>query len=642
MGLHRPFKPPKSTTTAVDPAPPVFSKHEDLHKGHKPDQDPNRHHQQKQQINGHKPSSSRSHGQSSSTSRDVKTSQRSATSNKSSSSKSKSQNTKSSSQSLGRKPSRSGSGTSTSSTDLWIAAANASADEEKRNALLSSEQSSEHSTPSVESYYDEEIVEENVDFNEISGQEQELNLFPDRTPTIRFDEYDEMQTVLHINDYTKHEINRSWYKRPDYDKMVQLARKTAEKAEQRKKELQLEEQEERRRQLDEDTENDAQQRSSSSQKNRRSSRGGSSRGARTGDDDDEKSGESREDERSSSKHSRKTGRGESNGSSNKRTSKDDSTKSNDGKTKEKKKPIEYRGLEAWTASGASKVKLLKESSIELVWNEQSKQWDNGTFNPDTIRAVYVPVSETALQAAYERGKNDALIVQKLLEMDRLAAEKKKRRKFLGKSKALVKKSVKLTGKSVQQTGKLMKKTTKVTTKVAKEATKRSLKAGIATATLDPRMMKEAMKVSKRRECKHEVIRTPSRANTDGSIDGSQHSEGEVYTPSVEFEDSDRSGKQTAAGNGNPSSDPTAVEHAESSMTDSTPPPGVPRDSLEKAHKEEHKTKTKHKLKLLGVVPIPGTKKTWYKEDRREKRAEKRIQKQKRRPSWEVGTADGKY
>mmetsp|Transcript_17224 Transcript_17224/g.41857 ORF Transcript_17224/g.41857 Transcript_17224/m.41857 type:complete len:639 (+) Transcript_17224:440-2356(+) len=638
MGLHRPFKPPKSTTTAVDPAPPVFSKHEDLHKGHKPDQDPNRHHQQKQQINGHKPSSSRSHGQSSSTSRDVKTSQRSATSNKSSSSKSKSHNTKSSSQSLGRKPSRSGSGTSTSSTDLWIAAANASADLESRNALSSSD----HSTPSVESYYDEEIVEENVDFNGISGQEQELNLFPDRTPTIRFDEYDEMQTVLHINDYTKHEISRSWYKRPDYDKMVQLARKTAEKAEQRKKELQLEEQEERRRQLDEDTENDAQQRSSSSQKNRRSSRGGSSRGARTGDDDDEKSGESREDERSSSKHSRKTGRGESNGSSNKRTSKDDSTKSNDGKTKEKKKPIEYRGLEAWTASGASKVKLLKESSIELVWNEQSKQWDNGTFNPDTIRAVYVPVSETALQAAYERGKNDALIVQKLLEMDRLAAEKKKRRKFLGKSKALVKKSVKLTGKSVQQTGKLMKKTTKVTTKVAKEATKRSLKAGIATATLDPRMMKEAMKVSKRRECKHEVIRTPSRANTDGSIDGSQHSEGEVYTPSVEFEDSDRSGKQTAAGNGNPSSDPTAVEHAESSMTDSTPPPGVPRDSLEKAHKEEHKTKTKHKLKLLGVVPIPGTKKTWYKEDRREKRAEKRIQKQKRRPSWEVGTADGKY
>mmetsp|Transcript_17223 Transcript_17223/g.41852 ORF Transcript_17223/g.41852 Transcript_17223/m.41852 type:complete len:640 (+) Transcript_17223:440-2359(+) len=639
MGLHRPFKPPKSTTTAVDPAPPVFSKHEDLHKGHKPDQDPNRHHQQKQQINGHKPSSSRSHGQSSSTSRDVKTSQRSATSNKSSSSKSKSHNTKSSSQSLGRKPSRSGSGTSTSSTDLWIAAANASADLESRNALSSSD----HSTPSVESYYDEEIVEENVDFNGISGQEQELNLFPDRTPTIRFDEYDEMQTVLHINDYTKHEISRSWYKRPDYDKMVQLARKTAEKAEQRKKELQLEEQEERRRQLDEDTENDAQQRSSSSQKNRRSSRGGSSRGARTGDDDDEKSGESREDERSSSKHSRKTGRGESNGSSNKRTSKDDSTKSNDGKTKEKKKPIEYRGLEAWTASGASKVKLLKESSIELVWNEQSKQWDNGTFNPDTIRAVYVPVSETALQAAYERGKNDALIVQKLLEMDRLAAEKKKRRKFLGKSKALVKKSVKLTGKSVQQTGKLMKKTTKVTTKVAKEATKRSLKAGIATATLDPRMMKEAMKVSKRRECKHEVIRTPSRANTDGSIDGSQHSEGEVYTPSVEFEDSDRSGKQTAAGNGNPSSDPTAVEHAESSMTDSTPPPGVPRDSLEKAPpKEEHKTKTKHKLKLLGVVPIPGTKKTWYKEDRRDKRAEKRIQKQKRRPSWEVGTADGKY
>ena len=86
--------------------------------------------------------------------------------------------------------------------------------------------------------------------------------------------------------------------------------------------------------------------------------------------------------------------------------------------------------------------------------------------------------------------------------------------------------------------------------------------------------------------------------------GSQHSDGEVYTPSIDLEDSDRSGKQTAAGNGYSSSHPPVVEHAESSMTDTTPPPAVPRDSLEKAHKEEHKTKTKHKLKLLGVVPIP--------------------------------------
>lgn len=50
---------------------------------------------------------------------------------------------------------------------------------------------------------------------------------------------------------------------------------------------------------------------------------------------------------------------------------------------------------------------------------------------------------------------------------------------------------------------------------------------------------------------------------------------------------------------------------------------------------------KSKLKLLGVVPIPGTKKV-YKEDRREKKAEKRIQKQARRPAWEANVSTGKY
>jgi hypothetical protein len=52
-------------------------------------------------------------------------------------------------------------------------------------------------------------------------------------------------------------------------------------------------------------------------------------------------------------------------------------------------------------------------------------------------------------------------------------------------------------------------------------------------------------------------------------------------------------------------------------------------------------KKKSKLKLLGVVPIPGTKKV-YKEDRREKKAEKRMQKQSRRPAWEAGVSTGKY
>lgn len=47
------------------------------------------------------------------------------------------------------------------------------------------------------------------------------------------------------------------------------------------------------------------------------------------------------------------------------------------------------------------------------------------------------------------------------------------------------------------------------------------------------------------------------------------------------------------------------------------------------------------LKLLGVVPIPGTKKV-SKEERRVNRMEKRIQRMPRRPSWEAGVSDGKY
>jgi hypothetical protein len=50
---------------------------------------------------------------------------------------------------------------------------------------------------------------------------------------------------------------------------------------------------------------------------------------------------------------------------------------------------------------------------------------------------------------------------------------------------------------------------------------------------------------------------------------------------------------------------------------------------------------KNKLKLLGVVPIPGTHKT-YREDRREMRIEKRIEGQKTRPSWEQNVSAGKY
>ena len=52
-------------------------------------------------------------------------------------------------------------------------------------------------------------------------------------------------------------------------------------------------------------------------------------------------------------------------------------------------------------------------------------------------------------------------------------------------------------------------------------------------------------------------------------------------------------------------------------------------------------KKKSKLKLLGVVPIPGTQKK-YSEDRRADRADKRLAKMDRRPSWEASTTVGKH
>jgi hypothetical protein len=53
------------------------------------------------------------------------------------------------------------------------------------------------------------------------------------------------------------------------------------------------------------------------------------------------------------------------------------------------------------------------------------------------------------------------------------------------------------------------------------------------------------------------------------------------------------------------------------------------------------TRKKHKLKLLGVVPIPGTQKL-YKEEIELKRAEAKRNKMSRMPSWEAGLSSGKY
>lgn len=312
--------------------------------------------------------------------------------------------------------------TTTSSQAIWIANSNAEA---KKKIGTNTERLSFRSNGSYleevldeGSYYDEEVIDE-----EILGGDPVYNL-PPRKITIRFDEYDEMQTILHINDYTGHEISKTWYKRDDYDKMVLLARKTAEKVEERRKEM--------------------------------------------------------------------------------------------GKLDSKKKPIESRGLEAWTQMGASKVKMLKESAVEAVWNEQSKQWDAGTYDADKIRSVYETISKGAGMSAQDRAFSDELIVKRMREQEEARRLKKRRRKLLGKSKALVKKTAKVTTGGVVGATKFVGKTTKKTGKVALNVGKRTSNAVIATATLDRKMLKEAVKIKKKREVERQILRVASQSSMDAT------------------------------------------------------------------------------------------------------------------------------
>eukprot|EP00934_Nitzschia_sp_Nitz4_P006482 Nitzschia sp. Nitz4//NODE_293_length_29386_cov_71.949235//15197//16769//NITZ4_additional_000036-RA//-1//CDS//3329531830//6472//frame0 len=490
MGIKLPLTKKKGGDKVADNPPPVFTKHasgEDLLKGHRNDLKGSSNHE-RHSSSPHKPSSHRSKSLEPPTNH---------TDNGSS-------------------------GHTASSTALWVAASNAAANRSKKFNKQQSEgsvssggpgmpprkQSSEMSARSFDDeevsedeFFEEEVVEES-DFEEEIVEE----LAP-RVITIKFDEFDEMQTILHINDYTKHEISRSWYKRDDYDKMVALARKTAEKVEERSKEL--------GRKIDKAT----------------------------------------------------------------------------------KKKIEYRGLEAWTSMGAAKVRILKESAVEAVWNEQSRQWDEGINDVDRIREVYQIISRGAQQTAQDRGFSDELISKRIRQLELEEAEKKKNRKLLGKSKALLGKSVKVTAGGVVKTAKLGVKTTKLTGKVALATTKAATKTAVATATLDRKMLKEAiLPAKKKRECEKQLIRKPSQARIGGEAKEG-HEVDEAHSDS-EREEDDKS------------------------------------VNTEKAKKKKN-------LKLLGVVPIPGTHKT-YREDRRQERIEKRIGKQKTRPSWEAHVSAGKY
>ena len=67
--------------------------------------------------------------------------------------------------------------------------------------------------------------------------------------------------------------------------------------------------------------------------------------------------------------------------------------------------------------GAAKVKILKESAVEAVWNEQSRQWDLGINDVDRIREVYPVISKGAQQIAQDRGFSDELIAKRIRQIE---------------------------------------------------------------------------------------------------------------------------------------------------------------------------------------------------------------------------------
>ena len=156
--------------------------------------------------------------------------------------------------------------------------------------------------------------------------------------------------------------------------------------------------------------------------------------------------------------------------------------------------------------------------------------------------------------------------------------------------------------------------------VGLETTKRTVKAGVATATLDGRMLKEAVTIkTKKREVEKQTVRMPSQSSM-GAIKLAESSNG-------------KNGKYLCASLMSFFYDAKLIilsccidghDHRE-----------------EESVLTENDPRKKEKLKLLGIVPIPGTKKE-YEEDRRQKKIEKR-QGLTRKASWEASlAASGKY
>jgi hypothetical protein len=270
-----------------------------------------------------------------------------------------------------------------------------------------------------EEIIEEEIIEEEIIEEEYFEEEpvaSSVSTPPpnkNRPTTIKFDEFDDMFDVLHLNDYSKTEISKTWYERSDFSKMVEDSRKVVQKWE-----------EDTQKGKDKDKEN-----------------------------------------------------------------KDDKKKTS------VLKDLKYdpRGLENWTTMGATKVKLIKETAMDAVWNEQMRQWNRHRMNPEQIRLEYQRTTRGSETAARKLAEADREFVDAMLEEEAARREyernMKKRQKILRQGKKIVggtvKGSTKLTGTVLKKTGKGVITTGKITGK-----------SSLAIATLDRKALMKAIKNKK--------------------------------------------------------------------------------------------------------------------------------------------------
>ena len=283
--------------------------------------------------------------------------------------------------------------------------------------------------------YIEEVIEDDDDeYIEYVIEEEIIDdLLPPRTTTIRFDEYDEQQIVLNLDQYTDSELDKSWYNRGDYDKMVSSAKKLIEK--------------ERIKELTTVTKKRAINKLLLPQSNSFNA---------------------------------------------------EST----------------RGLETWKEDGQKKIRELKERALEVIWNEQSRQWSLGVDDKEQMRHVYRKVSTPAQDQAIKRAAQDELVASEIKRqdaLDNILFRKKHRLNMIAVSKAL--------GKSIKVSKDVVEKTTKVVGKTGRVIGR----TGLGVATLDKRMIKESIApnttkaevsdANEKEERRPTIIRTPSQHTT---------------------------------------------------------------------------------------------------------------------------------